>query len=59
MEKKVGHHLTQNTMVVGQLRIRSHSRGWELSEGTRADDTHEEDKGKDAERDKIYKIPHL
>ena len=57
--KKIGHHLTQNTMVVGQLRIRSHCRGRELSEGTRADDRHEEDKGKGVERDKIYKIHHL
>ena len=56
---KVGHHLTQDTMVVGQLRIRSHCRGGVLSEGTRADDRHEEYKRKGVERDKIYKIPHL
>lgn len=56
---KVGHHLTQSTTVVGQLRIRSHCQGGVLSEGARADDRHEEDKGTKSIKFLIYKIGDL
>lgn len=46
-------------MLVGQLRIRSHCGSEVSSEGTRADDRHEEDKGTKSIKFLIYKIEDL